>query len=111
MGCQVHQPTESFLRKMSGCVVMTPGGRLIYAGPMRTGGGCGGGGDERSPPHGAPRGACAISAALEGYFPNIRALSPNVAEAVIELVLSDDLGTERQLARLYDDCLHQEESR
>ena len=82
----VHQPTERFLRAMGGCLVMAPGGHLLYAGPMRT-----------------PGGRCAISDffdASRGAMPRLKELSPNPAEAVLEMVSGEDDETLLRIARM-----------
>ena len=82
----VHQPTERFMRAMGGCLVMAPGGHLLFAGPTRT-----------------PGGRCAISDffdASRGGMPRLRQLSPNTAEAVLEMVSGQDDATLQRIARM-----------
>ena len=82
----VHQPTSRFMRSMASCLVMAPGGHVLYAGPTRT-----------------PEGQCAMSIffdATRGDGPRLRELSPNSAEAVIELVSSTDDATRERLMRI-----------
>jgi ABC-type Mn2+/Zn2+ transport system ATPase subunit len=82
----VHQPTSRFMRAMSSCIVMAPGGHVLFAGPTRT-----------------PEGRCAMSVFFDGTrgsAPRLRELSPNSAEAVIELVSATDDATRQRLARI-----------
>ena len=86
----IHQPTERFLSCMQGVVVMAPGGRLVYTGPLRL-----------------ADGNCALAAAFDasrGRTPRLRDISPNPAEALLEVVsvVGDDGGAvERRLQQLY----------
>ena len=86
----IHQPTERFLSCMQGVVVMAPGGRLVYTGPLRL-----------------ADGNCALAAAFDasrGHTPRLRDISPNPAEALLEVVsaVGDDGGAvERRLQQLY----------
>ena len=86
----VHQPTERFLRSMSGTLVMAPAGRIVFAGPLTL-----------------ADGSCALAAAFDpsrAEAPRLRDLSPNAAEAVLEVVCAsvDDAAAEQRIRNLYE---------
>ncbi|KAL1511432.1 hypothetical protein AB1Y20_006231 [Prymnesium parvum] len=65
----VHQPTARFMKAMAGCVVMAPGGRLLYCGATR-----------------AADGGCALAAHFDGGGVRLKEWSALPAEAVLELI-------------------------
>jgi ABC-type multidrug transport system ATPase subunit len=70
----VHQPTARFMRATTGAIVMASGGRLVYAGPVRT-----------------PTGGCALSAAFDAPgILRLRDWADNAAEAVLEVMADPD---------------------
>ena len=81
----IHQPTHACLKLMSGYVVMAPAGRLVYCGPRIRNGGC------------------ALTAAFDnaagGAF-SLASISPNVAEALLEVMADPSEKVQQSLERL-----------